>query len=94
MTYSVEPRTEPQGPAFQVPAAPSPDTLRIILVGSPQAVQNCVMTHHLWGYAEAISWSPPLPTPHAGQIMRILTKRLHLPQSIEQPRGGDREALE
>ncbi|MDA0268272.1 MAG: hypothetical protein O2890_06850 [Cyanobacteria bacterium] len=85
MTYSVEPKVEPKGPAFQVPAAPSTDTLRIILVGSPQAVQNYVMTHHQWGYAEAIAWSPPLPTPHPGQIMRILTKRLHLLQPTDSP---------
>lgn len=85
MTYSVEPKADSQGPAFQVPAAPSADTLRIILVGSPQAVQNCVMTHHLWGYAEAIAWSPPLPTPHVGQIMRILTKRLHLLEPTDSP---------
>ncbi|NJN22114.1 MAG: hypothetical protein HC812_14170 [Leptolyngbya sp. RL_3_1] len=87
MAYSVETKiaSEAKGPAFQVPAAPSADTLRIILVGSPQAVQNCVMTHHHWGYADALAWSPPLPTPHPGQIMRILTKRLSLPQGLHDP---------
>ncbi|MGD1907279.1 MAG: hypothetical protein ACFB0C_15015 [Leptolyngbyaceae cyanobacterium] len=77
-----------QPPAFQVPAAPSIDTLRIILVGSPQAVQNCIVTHQQWGYAEAIFWSPPLPTPHPGQIMRILTKRLHCSSPEANPLSG------
>jgi hypothetical protein len=89
MVYSAvrpsDPKVSTQVPAFQVPAAPSPDTLRIILVGSPQAVQNCIATHQRWGYAEAIFWSPPLPTPHSGQIMRILTKRLHCTQAEADP---------
>ncbi len=85
MTYSVEPPVAATAPALHLPAAPSADTLRIILVGSPQAVQNYVMTHHQWGYAEVIAWSPPLPTPHPGQIMRILTKRLNLLPPMDSP---------
>lgn len=65
-------------PVVQVPAAPGPDSIRILVVGSPQAVENFIHTQHRLGYAEAMTWSPPLPTPHPGQILRILTKRLSL----------------
>lgn len=64
--------------AFAVPAAPNADSIRVIVVGSSEAVDNFVATQHQLGFAEVLAWSPPLPTHHAGQIMRILTKRLQL----------------
>ena len=65
-------------PAFVVPSAPNEESIRVIVVGTAKAVNNFVITQHRLGFAEAIAWSPPLPTPHANQIMRILTKRLSL----------------
>lgn len=62
--------------AFRMPAAPNDESVRVIVVGTAQAVNNFVMTQHQLGFAETIAWSPPLPTPHANQIMRILTKRM------------------
>lgn len=64
--------------AFSVPAAPNRDSIRVIVIGTSQAVDNYVATQHQLGFAEVLAWSPPLPTPHAAQVMRILTKRLSL----------------
>jgi hypothetical protein len=62
--------------AFSVPSAPNADSIRVIVVGNPQAVDNFIATQHQLGFAEVLAWSPPLPTPHPQQVMRILTKRL------------------
>ncbi|MEM6836351.1 MAG: hypothetical protein AAF609_05810 [Cyanobacteria bacterium P01_C01_bin.120] len=62
--------------AFSVPAAPNADSIRVIVVGHAEAVDNFVVTQHRLGFAEVGAWSPPLPTPHSNQVMRILTKRL------------------
>jgi hypothetical protein len=61
-----------------VPAAPNDESIRVIVVGTAAAVDNFVLTQHRLGFAEVPALSPPLPTPHARQIMRILTKRLSL----------------
>ena len=66
--------------AFSVPAAPNADSIRVIVVGTAEAVDNFVATQHQLGFAEVLAWSPPLPTPHVNQVMRILTKRLSIPR--------------
>ncbi len=63
-------------PPFNVPAAPNEDSIRVIVIGAAQVVNNFIATQHRLGFAEVLAWSPPLPTPHSNQIMRILTKRL------------------
>jgi len=70
--------SNPEPPSFRVPAAPNDESIRMIIVGSARAVDNVVITQHRLGFAEANHWSPPLPTPHVNQVMRILTKRLSL----------------
>jgi len=57
---------------FSVPTAPNTDSIRVIVVGTAPAVDNFVATQHQLGFAEVLVWSPPLPTPHANQIMRTL----------------------
>lgn len=64
--------------AFSVPAAPNADSIRVIVIGTSEAVDSFVTTQHRLGVAEVLAWSPPLPTPHADQIMRIMTKRLSI----------------
>jgi hypothetical protein len=72
--------SNPEPTAFSVPAAPNADSIRVIVVGTSEAVNNFVATQHQLGFAEVLAWSPPLPTPHTHQVMRILTKRLSIPR--------------
>ncbi|RZM74090.1 hypothetical protein DYY88_23885 [Leptolyngbya iicbica LK] len=53
-----------------------PDVLRVIAVGSPEAVDQHVMQMYLLRYAETHEWSRPLPTVNPNEVMRILTKRM------------------
>ncbi|MGP1387986.1 MAG: hypothetical protein ACTS2F_30905 [Thainema sp.] len=54
----------------------SPEILRVLAIGSPQVVEDCVMTLFRLGYARPEEWSQPLPTVNPGEVMRILTKRI------------------
>lgn len=56
-----------------------PDILRVLAIGSPQVVEDCVMTLFQLGYARPEEWSQQLPTANPGEVMRILTKRVFLP---------------
>ena len=71
--------------AFRVPAAPNDESVRVIVVGTAKAVNNFIVAQHQLGFAETLAWSPPLPTPHASQIMRILTKRLSVEETEALP---------
>jgi hypothetical protein len=73
--------TDQEPVAFSVPAAPNAESIRVIVIGTAAAVENFIRTQHQLGFAEVLAWSPPLPTPHPDQIMRILTKRLSLRES-------------
>lgn len=57
---------------------PAPGVLRVLAIGSPQAVDDCVMTLFRLGYARPEDWSRLLPTNNPGEVMRILTKRVAL----------------
>jgi hypothetical protein len=63
-------------PTFSVPSAPNPESIRLMVVGTPQVVQTFIALQHRLGFAEVTAWSPPLPTPHDNQVLRILTKRI------------------
>lgn len=67
---------EPDQPFIDLRDRPSPDVLRVLAIGSPQLVNDCVMTLFQLGYARPEDWSRPLPTVNPGEVMRILTKRV------------------
>jgi hypothetical protein len=53
---------------------PSREPLRIILVGSPRAIDLVIGILHALRFAEPRSWSKPQVDPASGKPMRILTK--------------------
>ncbi|MBE9101681.1 hypothetical protein [Vacuolonema iberomarrocanum] len=65
-------------PLIDLRDRPSPEILRVLAIGSPQIVNNFVMTMFQLGYARPEEWSRQLPTVNPGEIMRILTKRVML----------------
>ena len=74
---AIVPEGMPQ-PLIDLRDRPSPDILRILAIGSPQVVNNFVMTMFQLGYARPEEWSRQLPTVNPGEVMRILTKRVML----------------
>ena len=74
---AIVPEGIPQ-PLIDLRDRPSPDILRVLAIGSPQVVNNFVMTMFQLGYARPEEWSRQLPTVNPGEVMRILTKRVML----------------
>lgn len=60
--------------------APIPDLpvgkqpIRILICGLPAGVNQIVHQLHVLGFAEAGDWSPPLPAPIEGEVIRILVR--------------------
>ena len=61
-----------QAPIPDAPAGKQP--IRILICGVPNGVNQVVHHLHLLGFAEASEWSPALPSPIAGEIIRILVR--------------------
>jgi hypothetical protein len=48
--------------------------IRLLLCGVPQGVERIVHQLHVLGFAEVGEWSPTLPSPVSGEVIRILTR--------------------
>lgn len=57
---------------------PNREILRVLLIGSRKGVNNTVQTLYSLGFAQVGEWSPLLPAPNPGEVMRILTRYLDL----------------
>jgi hypothetical protein len=53
----------------------SQEVLRVLAIGSLDAVNSCVRTLYKLKYAYPGEWSQALPTGNPGEVMRILTRR-------------------
>ena len=87
----LRPRHHPQTGDYQIGdhSETGYHTLRLIAVGSLYAVNNCRDTLHKLSYARPDEWSDPIPLSNTNMglrgltptdVMRILTKRVSLPQ--------------
>lgn len=82
---------DPSGPSPDGYRSDGHDTLRLIAIGPPQAVENCRFQLHHLGYAEANDWSHPMPgvttdslrIVNPSHVMRILTKRIPRPRKMD-----------
>jgi hypothetical protein len=45
-----------------------------LVCGVPNGVNRVIHQLHLLGFAEAGEWSPALPSPIAGEVIRILVR--------------------
>lgn len=61
-------------------ATPQPhrETVKILLIGSPQGVTNIIHTLHYLGFAEVGAWSPLQPTGNPGEVVSLLLRQLML----------------
>lgn len=61
-----------QAPIPDVPYGKQP--IRILVCGIPSGVNLIIHQLHLRQFAEVGEWSPPLPSPIAGEVIRILVR--------------------
>ncbi|NEQ31831.1 MAG: hypothetical protein F6K04_12640 [Leptolyngbya sp. SIO4C5] len=62
---------------LQQTAAPSPanrQPIRLLACGVPDGVESVIMRLYLQGFSQVYEWSPPLPSPIQGEVIRILTR--------------------
>ncbi|MEO0352734.1 MAG: hypothetical protein AAF282_22060 [Cyanobacteria bacterium P01_A01_bin.15] len=48
--------------------------VRLLACGVPTGVESIIKRLHIDGFAQVGEWSKPLPSPIAGEIIRILTR--------------------
>lgn len=65
-----------------VPASPSPsanrEPVKILIIGSPKAVNNTIQTFYRLRFAEVREWSPLQPTTNPGEVMSLLKRQLSI----------------
>lgn len=61
-----------RAPLPTVPVGKYP--VRILACGLPSSVDHIVYRLYLLNFAEVREWSPPLPSPVQGEVIRILTR--------------------
>jgi hypothetical protein len=61
-----------RAPISNVPTGKYP--IRILVYGIPQGVDNILHQLHVLRFAEVGEWSPPLPSPIEGEVIRILVR--------------------
>jgi hypothetical protein len=55
------------------------EAVKILLIGNPAAVDQCVIELERRGFCDSYAWSPPIPVPetasliqlHPGEVMRL-----------------------
>ncbi|MBW4629017.1 MAG: hypothetical protein KME49_26790 [Brasilonema octagenarum HA4186-MV1] len=52
------------------------EPIKHMLIGSPKAVKSTIHYLQLIGYADAVAWSPLVPTPNPGEVMSIMSRSL------------------
>jgi hypothetical protein len=58
-----------------IPTAPTGrQPIRILVCGVPPGVNHIIHKLHSLGFAEAGEWSPALPSPIDGEVIRILVR--------------------
>lgn len=75
----IEPRSIPDliaAPILDIPEGKRP--LRILSCGVLQDVNSVIHQLHVIGFAEVIAWTPPIPSPVRGEVIRILTRNVNI----------------
>jgi hypothetical protein len=81
MTEEFVPDTS-ETPAIPVSPSASPEPtssrepVKILLIGSPKAVNNTIQTFYRLRFAEVREWSPLQPTANPGEVVSILKRQL------------------
>ncbi|GAB4134654.1 MAG: hypothetical protein Fur0046_06740 [Cyanobacteria bacterium J069] len=85
----ITPKSVPDLLRVPLPAAPNgQQPIRILICGVLPGVNHIVHQLHVRRFAEAGEWSPPLPSPVEGEVIRILLRYWHEDDSRSDPYGN------
>ncbi|KAM3098634.1 hypothetical protein ACKFKF_17070 [Phormidesmis sp. 146-12] len=54
---------------------PAWERVLMLLISSPDGLSDTIRNLHARGFAEAATWSRPLPIPNSQEVMSVLSKR-------------------
>ena len=78
-TIAPESLTEGRSQLDSLPARSNGrETVKVMVIGSPRAVENTIRVLYLRGFAELYEWSPMQPTQHPGEVMSLMRRLLSL----------------
>ncbi|MEG4110890.1 MULTISPECIES: hypothetical protein [unclassified Microcoleus] len=70
-----QPKSVPELLREEIPDAPiGKQPIRLLICDIPKGVESLINLLHVLGFAEVGEWIPPLPSPLAGEVMRIVTR--------------------
>jgi hypothetical protein len=52
--------------------------MRLLACGVLKDVNSVIHQLHVVGFAEVIAWTPPIPSPVRGEVIRILTRNINI----------------
>jgi hypothetical protein len=52
------------------------ECIKMIVVGSPKAVNSVIRTQYVLGFANVTDWSPLQPTSNLDEVMSVLRKQI------------------
>jgi hypothetical protein len=71
----ITPSSVPELLRAPIPDAPvGKQPIRLLVCGIPAGVESIIFRLYLSNFAEVGEWSPPLPSPIQGEVIRILTR--------------------
>jgi len=75
----IKPRSVPDLLKAEVPGVPTGKRpVKILVCGTLKEVNTIIHQLHVLGFAEVIAWTPPIPSPIPGEVIRILTRTLNI----------------
>ncbi|MCC5665941.1 hypothetical protein LC653_18955 [Nostoc sp. CHAB 5784] len=75
----IEPLSVPDLLKAPIPDAPQgKQPVRLIACGATKSVNSIVHHLHVLGFAEVSEWTPLLPSPVSGEVIRILIRYINV----------------
>ncbi len=70
---------DPETPLTATPPSESNrHPLKILIISSPQGVNNTIHTFYRLGYTVVSEWSKPQPTKNPGEVISVLSRRIRI----------------
>jgi hypothetical protein len=68
----------PVSPSASPELTSSREPVKILIIGSPKAVNNIIQTFYRLRFAEVSEWTPLQPTANPGEVVSILRRQISI----------------
>lgn len=74
----IEARSVPELLKAPIPVLEGKRSMRLLACGVLPDVNSVIHHLHVLRFAEVIAWTPPIPSPVQGEVIRILTRYVNI----------------